>query len=137
MSTTSITRPDATTRLRTILRANVAVTSVSAVGLVAAAGTFADILDIPTLAVRLIGAGILAPFALGVAWSSRADAERLPTLARVIGYADVLWVVATVVVVALDTFSTTGAEFALVVAAMVGGFAVAEIRGAAAAELDV
>lgn len=117
--------------VRTVLRANAIVTSLSGLLLVAAAGTFADILDIDTWAVRAVGASLL-PFALAVGVTSTVAAARLRPLVLGIAVADVLWVVATVVLVAFGAFSAGGSAFALLVAVMVGGFAAAELRGAAA-----
>ena len=81
--------------------------------------------------VGLIGLGLVG-FAVALAVLSGARHGQLVALGRVIGAADLAWVVASAVLVTAGVFSAVGAAVVVAVGAIVGAFAYLEIRGAAA-----
>ena len=78
--------------------------------------------------VRLVGAGLvlfgIAVFALG-----RQTGPVLRSGGRVVLVLDIIWVVASVVLVASGWFSTSGKVIVLAVALVVAGFALGEVVG--------
>lgn len=119
-----------TTPLRKVLRIN-AVVSGSSGAVCAALGTqLARVLDVPSLAVRLTGVGLIG-FAVFVGVSSRSRPSTLVRQARVIGFADATWVVGTVAALATGVFSASGATLVSAVGAVVAAFAWFELSGVA------
>lgn len=114
-------------RLRWALRVN-AVSSAS-FGLLGLAipGRVVDLLDAGNVTiVRLVAAGLLG-FAAFVAWISTRDVEVLHRESLMISIGDLGWVAASVVLVAIGVFSTGGIVATLLVAALVGDFAAAQL----------
>jgi hypothetical protein len=112
---------------RRILQVNAAVCVLSGLVAVAAGGWLAGVLDVPTAAVRVVGAALLV-FAAGVAGAARAPSGQLPGLVRLVGWADAAWVAATVVLVVAGAFSGAGTVLALASGVVVAGFAYLELR---------
>lgn len=118
-------------RLRTLLRADAALCAATGLLAAAAAGPVADLLgpDVGTPAVRVVGV-VLVVYALDLAVVSRAAARWQRPVARVAGVGNVAWVVATAGLVAFGAFSAGGAAVALLVAAVVGGLGLLQLRAA-------
>jgi hypothetical protein len=112
---------------RRLLQVNTTVCALSGLVAVAAGGWLAGVLDVPTTAVRVVGAALLV-FAAGVGSAARAPDEQLPGLVRLVGWADAAWVTATVVLVAAGAFSGAGTVLALASGVVVAGFAYVELR---------
>lgn len=112
---------------RRLLRVNAAVCALSGLVAVAAGGWLAGVLDVPTAAVRVVGAALVV-FAAVVAGAVRAPDGQLAGLVRLVGWADAAWVAATVVLVAAGAFSATGTALALASGVVVAGFAYLELR---------
>lgn len=120
-----------TSRLRTLLRADAALCAATGLVAAAAAAPVADLLgpDVSTTVVRVVGIALVL-YALDLAVTSRlADRWQRPA-ALGAGAGNVAWVLATVVLVVLGSFSTTGALVALGVAAVVGELGVLQLRAA-------
>ena len=126
---TTGTTAGTTQRLRTLLRADAALCAVT--GLVAAvdAGPVAGLLgpDVSPTVVRVVGIALVL-YALDLALISRAAARWQRPTALAAGVGNVVWEVATVVLVALGAFSVGGAVTALVLAAVVGGLGLLQLR---------
>lgn len=122
---------DRTARLRTLLRADAALCT--GTGLVAAAtpGAVADLLgtDVSPTVVRVVGLALLV-YALDLALTSRAAARWQRPAALGAGIGNVVWDLATLVLVAVGAFSPLGAVVALAVGAVVGGLGVLQLRAA-------
>lgn len=112
---------------RRLLQVNATVCALSGLVAVAAGGWLAGVLDVPTTAVRVVGAALLV-FAAGVGAAVRAPDGQLPGLVRLVGWADAAWVAATVVLVAAGAFSGAGTVLALASGVVVAGFAYLELR---------
>jgi len=121
------------TRLRNVLRANTVLSGVSGVVAAATAGFLGGLVGVSTTAARVVGIGLIV-FAIDVALASGARHRHLPVLARLIGIADVAWVLATIVVVGSGTLTGPGVAIADVVGVIVACFALLELRGAAAVQ---
>jgi hypothetical protein len=125
----SMSAPDPSRLLRQVLKINAAISGLT--GLVMA--VFARPVDRligadAVTAVGVVGVG-LALFAVGVFAVGRAHEPTLHAGGRVILLLDVIWVIASVAVVLAGWFNTTGAVLVLLVAAVVGAFAVGEAIG--------
>lgn len=125
--------PASLTPLRTVLRINAGFSALSGVAAVVAARSVGDLLGVgdsspvdETLVIRLVGAGLLV-FAALVAALSTADPDRLVRDVVIVSAADVGWVVATIVAVALGWFSTTGVVVMGLVALVVAAFALEQL----------
>jgi hypothetical protein len=118
-------------RLRSVLRANAAVSAASGIVCVVAAGPLARVLDVGTAEVWTVGLGI-AGFALLVAGATRASGSRLADAGAVIGLADAAWVAGSAALVAAGTFPAGGDALVVGAGAVVATLAVLELRGAAA-----
>jgi hypothetical protein len=120
-----------TSRLRTLLRADAALCAATGLVAAAAAAPVADLLgpDVSTTVVRVVGIALVL-YALDLAVTSRlADRWQRPAVLAA-GAGNGAWVLATLVLVALGAFSTTGVVVALVVAAAVGELGVLQLRAA-------
>lgn len=128
----SPTRSDSRTpTLRRVLRLDAALCAASGAGLVLAAGPLAELLDDPRPGVvRVVGVGLLA---VAVDWwlFARSSDRWVRRGGAIAVAANLLWVAATVVLVAAGTFTTAGAVVAAVTAVPVLAFAVAEGRALA------
>ena len=120
-----------TSRLRTLLRADAALCAVTGLVAAGAAGPVADLLgpDVGTTVVRVVGVALVV-YALDLALVSRAAARWQRPAARVAGLGNVAWVVATAGLLALGAFSAAGAAVGLLVAAVVGGLGLLQLRAA-------
>lgn len=126
MTTQPTNRP---TALRRALLLDAAVSGTMGVLLLVAAGPAAPTLGLPASLLRWVGV-ILLPFAARLAWiATRPSASRGDV--RVIIGANVLWVVASVLLLLSGSLSPTllGELFVLLQAAVVAGFAYAEYAG--------
>jgi hypothetical protein len=112
---------------RRLLQVNATVCALSGLVAVAAGGWLAGVLDVPTTAVRVVGAALLV-VAAGVGAAARAPDGELAGLVRLVGWADAAWVTATVVLVAAGAFSGAGTVLALASGVVVAGFAYVELR---------
>jgi hypothetical protein len=116
-----------TTAVRRLLRVNATVCALSGLVAVAAGGWLAGVLDVPTAAVRVVGAALLV-VAAGVAGAARAPDGQIAGLLRLVGWADAAWVAVTVALVAAGAFSDAGTALALASGVVVAGFAYVELR---------
>jgi len=126
----SPTQSEPAALLRRTLFANVAVSTLSGLALIAGAAPLADLMDITSWApLAVLGAGILA-FAYGV-YRVATETPISRFKATVIAELDALWVVASIVVLATDAFnlSTEGRWLVLIAADIVGMLAIAEFIG--------
>lgn len=119
--------------LRTGLRVNAGFSALSGAAAVVAARPVGDLLGVgdsspvdETLVIRLVGAGLIV-FAALVAILSMAHPDRVVRDTVAVSAGDAAWVVATIVVVALGWFSTTGAVVMGLVALVVAAFAVEQL----------
>jgi hypothetical protein len=115
--------------VRNVLRANAVVSASTGLAAALAAGPLGALLDVPAVAVRGIGFGLVA-FSAGLVVAAGARHRRLPVLTRAIAVADAAWVVASAGLIAVGMFSTVGAAVVGAAALVVAGFAVLEVRGA-------
>lgn len=130
-ATLSAPAVDTVARLRTLLRADAVLCGVTGLVAAAAAAPVADLLgpDVSTMAVRVVGIALVL-YALDLALTSRA-AERWQRPAVLgAGLGNVAWVLATVVLIALGAFSTTGAVVAGLVGLVVGELGVLQLKAA-------
>jgi hypothetical protein len=120
-----------TARLRTLLRVDAALCATTGLLAAAAPATVADLLgpDVGLTVVRVVGLALLA-YALDLAITSRAAGRWQRPAALAAGIGNVVWEVATFVLVALGAFSVGGAALALGVAAVVGGLGLLQLRAA-------
>ena len=115
--------------LRTLLRLDGALCAATGALCVAAAPAVADLLgpDVPATAVRVVGVALLV-WAVDVALLARRSFRTVRRTAIAAGVANLAWEVATVALVAAGAFSVAGAVTALVVAAVVGGLGLVQLR---------
>ncbi len=114
-------------RLRLVLRANAVTSAASgAVGLVAA-GYWSERLGIDNVAVTAAIAVGLLVFAADVWFGSRASGDGLRRHALLVSLADLAWVAASGVVVALGILTTFGTVATVLVVAVVADFAAAQL----------
>ena len=118
-----------TMSLPRVLRINAFVSGASGAVCAAAGAPLGRVLDVPSVAVRLTGVGLMG-FAAFVGASSGARDAALPRQARLVGVADAVWVIATVVALASGLFSASGSVLVAAVGVVVGAFAYFELRGA-------
>ena len=113
--------------LRLVLRANA--TTSALFGLVGAigAGYWSDRLGVDHVAITLIVSIGLVLFAADVLRISRLPTQRLRSASLQVSIADMAWVAATIVVVALGLLNTFGVVAALIVAVGVADFALAQL----------
>ena len=119
------------TRLRNVFRVNAVVSGSTGLACALAAPGIADVLEVERAPVGLTGLGLVG-FAIALGLLSGARHGQLVALGRVIGGADLAWVVASMVLVTAGVFGAVGAVVVVAVGAIVGAFALLEIRGAAA-----
>lgn len=101
-------RPLAADRLRGVLTVNAATSTLGGAAALVAGGSVADLLGTGHVdRVRVAGAGLLL-FGLVVLALARRPAATRARLAPAVSVADLAWVVATVVAVAVGWFSTRG-----------------------------
>jgi hypothetical protein len=119
------------TRLRNVLRINAVVSGLCGLATALASGWLAEVAGVSTIAVRVVGVGLVV-FAVGVGLASSSRHRHLPGLARLIGAGDAGWLAATAVLVATGALEATGIGIAAAIGIVVAGFAALELRGAAA-----
>jgi hypothetical protein len=112
-------------RLRTVLRADAAVTAVA--GLFALLGPTSTYGDVPGWLPRTVGVVLLA-VAAGLAVVARLSGSRLRLAGLVAAELAVGWVVATVAVLALVELPAEGREVLALMGLATVGFAIAELR---------
>jgi hypothetical protein len=118
--------PATARRLRTVLLANAATSAAAGVAAVVAGTAIGELIGADPTEVRIVGAGLVA-FALAVAMvATRAADDRLPGWAFEVTAADVSWVLATAVVLAVADLTTAGRWIAVVLAVVVADFAVTQ-----------
>lgn len=132
IATTTPATPRAATgeaRLRTLLRADAALCAVSGLLAAVAAPVVADLLgpDVSSTVVRVGGFALLV-WALDALLLSRTSGRLLRRSAALAAAGNMAWEVGTVVLVALGAFSVSGAVLALLLAAVVGGLGVLQLR---------
>lgn len=117
----------ATRHLRLVLRANALTSGLAgAVGLIGAS-YWSERLGVDNVAVTAIVSIGLLIFAADVVWASRASDDRLPTQALLVSIADIVWVVASAIVVGLGLLTTFGTVAAIVIAVGVTDFAALQL----------
>ena len=120
-------------RLRTVLKANVAMSSAAGLACLALGGPVSDLLGTHRVGiVRLVGAGLLL-FALDVLLLSRARPPRLVAGARLVAVADAAWTIAMVALALSGALSGAGVAVALATGVATAEFAWFEWTGAARA----
>jgi hypothetical protein len=129
---TALTAPHALTRtssLRALLRVDAALCAGTGLLAAVASTAVADLLgpDVSATAVRVVGVALVV-YAVDLALVSRASTSWLRRVALAAGIGNLAWELATVVLVVLGAFSTAGAVVALVLAAVVGGLGVLQLR---------
>jgi hypothetical protein len=113
-------------RLRLVLRSNALTSGFGGLVAVAAPARLDEVLGTGHPGwVRIVGAGLVA-FAGIVALVSRASTPLVVRLAPMISVADASWVVGTILTIAAGWYSNAGAVLMASVAAMVGGFSIAQ-----------
>lgn len=119
------------------LRMNAVFSGVSALLMFAAANWLAPQLGLADATPVYVVAGLLTVFAIQLAIIVRTRKIRFPEVAAIIG-GDLIWVVASIVLVALyyESITTTGLMLIDVVAIAVLTFAVLQIRGLRAYRLE-
>lgn len=116
-----------THRSRLVLRANAAFSTVGGLIAVVAAGWLSDVSGIDHVAItRLGGVGLLL-FAADVYRQSRLPEHRLPFALLQTSIADVSWVVATAIVLALVDLTGWGVAGAIVIAVAVADFGATQL----------
>jgi O-antigen/teichoic acid export membrane protein len=114
-------------RLRAVLSVNAVTSLVAGAAGLLAANWWSDRLGIDSSAwTRIVSAGLVL-FALDVAFVARARTGRLRPLAAAVSAADLAWVVATVVVVAVGALNGAGVAVALAVGVAVLDFALLQL----------
>lgn len=114
-------------RLCMALRANAASSGTCGlIGLIFADQVVEFLGDGTATLVRLVAGGLVG-FALFVAMVSTMDTRRMHRETLVISAGDIVWVAASIVVVALGLLTTGGTIAALIVGVMVGDFAVLQL----------
>ena len=118
-------------RLRTLLRVDAALCAATGLLAAAAPAAVADLLgpDVPATVVRVVGIALVV-WALDALLLARTRGRVLTAAALVAAAGNVAWEVGTVVLVALGAFSVSGAVVALLVAAVVGGLGLLQLRAA-------
>lgn len=113
--------------LRLVLRGNAFTSALAgAVGLIGAS-YWSERLGIDNVAVTAIVSIGLLIFAADVVRASRASDDRLPTQALLVSIADIVWVVASAIVVGLGLLTTFGTVAAVVIAVGVADFAALQL----------
>lgn len=117
--------------LRTLLRANAVFASTTGVVALAATGPIARLMGVGQhRLVSATGAGLVL-FAVGLVISSGAPPRRLVAIGRLISSADALWVVGSLVVVAVGVLTTAGNLIVSAIAVIVTAFAALQLRAGA------
>ncbi len=120
----------ATSKLRNVLRLNAAFSLLTGLDGLLFAGWLADFLGLDadmTVWVRLVAGGLVG-FAALVWFEAGGPARRMLPMAGLIAVGDLLWVAATIVIIALGVFSTDGAVLAGLVALIVAEFGMMQLR---------
>jgi len=113
--------------LRLVLRANAFTSALSgAIGLVGA-GYWSERLGIDNVVVTALVSIGLVLFAVDVVRTSRVPDERLGSGALLVSIADIVWVIASAVVVALGLLTPFGSVAAIVIAIGVADFAALQL----------
>lgn len=123
---------DGVAQVRRVLRANAAVTGPCGALLLVVGNPLAEALDVERVVVTAIAVFFLL-LAVDVGILAGRCSDTVVTTARLLAVADGGWTIGTVVIVAAGVLPVRGALLALAVAAVTGGFAVAEHRAAGAA----
>ena len=116
-------------RLRTLLRVDAALCAGTGAVAAAAPSAVAALLgpDVPAAVVRVVAIALVV-WALDVLLLARTRGRALTSAVLVAAAGGLAWEVATVVLVAVGAFSVAGAVVALVVAAVVGGLGLLQLR---------
>ena len=119
-------------QLRTVLRANAAVTGACGVLMLAAGARLAEAMEVERAVVTAVAAFFLV-LAVDVGYLAGRAPGTVVATGRLLAVADAGWTLATIALVVAGVLPLAGALLALAVAAVTAGFAVAEHRAAAAA----
>jgi hypothetical protein len=126
MESTAITDP--ITQLRLVLTANATTSGLAGLTTLVAGERIDEWLGTGRpVWVRVVGAGLVV-FGLAVITLSRSSERHLRRWVPVVSLADLAWVAASVATIVAGWYSTSGAVVIGVVAAIVGTFAVTQIR---------
>ncbi len=126
MEPSAITDPN--TRLRSVLAANATTSGLAGLTALTASGRVDHWLDTGHPAwVRVLGAGLVV-FAGAAVALSRSNEQHLRRWAPAVSVADGAWVVASVATITAGWYSTSGAALVGTIAAVVGTFAIAQMR---------
>ena len=121
---------DCERRLRFVLRANAASSTISGLAMAVVPGVVDNLLGTGHNGwVRLVGLSLL-PFAAFVAWLSTADRRDLRLYTPVIVAGDIGWVVASIATVSLGWYSGMGIVAVLAMALVIGVFALLQFNAA-------
>lgn len=119
---------DPITRLRFVLAVNATTSGLAGLTALTASGRVDRWLDTGHPAwVRVVGAGLVV-FAVAVVALARSDEQHLRPRAPAVSVADGAWVVASVATITAGWYSTSGAVLVGIIAAVVGTFAIAQMR---------
>lgn len=114
-------------RSRLVLRANAAFSTVGGLLAVVAAGWLSDVSGIDQVTLTRVGGAGLLLFAADVYRQSRLPESKLPLALLQTSAADISWVIATVVVLALVDFTSWGTWGAIVIAVAVADFGITQL----------
>lgn len=121
------TAPALRTDLRLLLRVDAALCAATGLLAALAAGPLADLLGTSSTAVRVVGVALVV-WALDLALLARASARVVRRTAVAAGVGNLAWEVASIALVAAGAFSAVGAVVVLLVAAVVGGLGLLQLR---------
>jgi hypothetical protein len=126
MEPSAVTDPNA--QLRRVLGANATTSGLAGLMAVFASERVDDWLDTGHSGwVRVVGAGLVA-FALAVVAISRSDEQHLRQWVPAVSLADDAWAVVSAATIIAGWYSTSGAVLVGIIAAVVGTFAIAQMR---------
>ena len=121
-----------TNRLRTVLRLNGEFSAISGLAGTIAAGPIADLFEVEQVwIIRSLGVALIG-FAIGLFILASRPSNEVRVMSGVISAADIGWVLGTAGVIALGWISTTGALIMALIAVVVMGFALGQLRFRAA-----
>ena len=119
---------DPITKLRIILTANATTSGLAGLTALVAGERVDEWLDTAHSGwVRVVGAGLVA-FALSVIALSRSNVQSLRRLVPAVSLADGGWVAASIATIIAGWYSSTGAAIIGIIAAIVGTFAITQMR---------
>jgi hypothetical protein len=133
-ATKTTTIPEAASRsaraartLRGVLLTNATTSAVSGVAGLIGASYWSERLGIDNVAITAVISGGLVLFAAAVVFAARVPDESLKGEALLVSLADIGWVAASAVVIALGFLTTFGTVAAVVIALMVADFAAMQL----------